>query len=126
MRRLTKMLISGTLIASMGLTAGAATFGLAIMNPYSSSLTSTVYTSVATSTPYVSPSVASPPTSYFLSAEPKSIYNATEIISNLTTPGRRYFTYRPGYGGANTSYYLSAFPAISSFNDYTVEGTWSA
>lgn len=126
MKRLTKMLISGTLIASMGLTAAAANYSILIKNPFTSSLNSTTEKLKATSSPYVSPSVASPPTGYFLAPERISTYEATNIIVDVTTPGRRNFTYKSGYGGANSSYYLSAFPRVSSFNDYWVNGDWSA
>ena len=124
MRRLTKMLISGTLIASMGLTAGAYSYKLNIMNPFNTSLTSTTTEQVSGSTPYVSPNVASSPTGYFLSARPESIDQATNIVGDITTPGRRYFTYKPGFGGSGNRYCLSAYPTEINFLDYVVQGTW--
>lgn len=126
MKRLTKMLISGTLIVSMGMTAAAASFNLRIKNPYTSSLTSTGLMEVTGSQPYVYPKVATPPTGYILSPKRFSTQEATNIIVDVTTPGKRFFTYQPNYGGAGSSYCLSAFPRVSSFNDYSVNGEWSA
>lgn len=124
MKRLTKMLISGTLIASMGLTAAAYNYGLNIKNPFNTSLTSTTTERVSGSTPYVSPNVASSPTGYFLSAQPESIDEATNILTNVTTPGRRNFTYKSGFGGSGSRYCLSAYPTELDFLDYVVQGTW--
>lgn len=79
----------------------------------------------AYTTPYVNPSVNTLPTAYYLSPTRLSSTDATNVIT-LSTPGKRNFTWKSGYGGVGQSYCLTAYPNMSGiWDDYTIRGTWS-
>ena len=78
----------------------------------------------ASTTPYVNSELNTLQTSYFLSPKPLSSIDATDV-KTFSTPGRRNFTWRTGYGGTQQSYCLSVYPDMSgSWAKYTVKGTW--
>ncbi len=124
MKRFSKLLIGGSLILTMGMSAAAYNYNLPIDNPFFGSLESTPDNQAATSSPFVNPSIASAPTGYFLSPQRQTSIKASNV-KTATTPGRMGFTYASGYGGSGTKYYLSAFPTEANYNDYVVYGTWS-
>lgn len=74
---------------------------------------------------FVNPSKASVPTNYFLSTDQKSYREVTNIITNVTTSGKRSFTYYDGYGGLGNRYCLSGYPTHWDYTPYSISGTWS-
>jgi|BioPla2DNA2_1021312.scaffolds.fasta_scaffold190362_1 hypothetical protein len=74
---------------------------------------------------FVNPAVSQVPTNYFLSPEPGSTRQATALIKNVSTSGKRYFEYYSSYGGIGTRYCLAAYPSNWDFDTYTTRGTWS-
>lgn len=81
----------------------------------------------AGTSPYVWPYISATPTNYFLSPKRKSATQATNIIQNVSSPGKRYFTYLPGYGGVDSLLCLSGYPTSTyyEFTTYRVYGEWS-
>lgn len=75
--------------------------------------------------PYVSPTVAATPTTYVLVPEQSTRYFATNIITSVSTAGRRNFTYNANYGGAGGTYYLAGHSTERNFIEYIVVGTWN-
>ncbi len=101
-------------------------YSLDIPTPRVHSMRSTnVYEKVSSAHPYVSPSKNTILTNYFLSTEGGSTITATNIIV-ADNPGKRSFSWQPGYGGVGTAYCLSAYPGVTGVYDaYNVEGTWA-
>lgn len=124
MKRLGKAIIAATMLMSVGITASAAHYTLRITYPIFGSLQSTdfMYT---TKSPYVQPEIHTVETVYYLSPERISSTKATELYSTSGT-SRHYFTYKSGYGGADTKVCLSANPLYADYESYTVRGDWSA
>ncbi|TYQ16695.1 UNVERIFIED_CONTAM: hypothetical protein Cloal_3263 [Acetivibrio alkalicellulosi] len=101
-------------------------FRLVIRPPFPGSMQSTSRQRVDyLNNAFVNPALSQVPTNYFLSPEPGSRIQATEVIENISTPGKRWFTYFSGYEGIGNRYCLSAYPANWNFDAYTTRGTWS-
>jgi hypothetical protein len=113
----------------MGITVTALAsqnFDFTIRPPFIGSMVSSNLVTVTTGmSPFVNPNVSATPTTYFLSPQRVSSTQATQLISNVSTAGRRNFTYLTGYGGVGNRYCLSAYPSNTSFLEYRVTGTWS-
>lgn len=125
-----KLLFIGLLaLTSLSLfpnTTSAANFSFSISPPFAGSMvSSSLVTKTSTSTPYVSPSHSTTPTNYFLSPQRGSSTQATSLVTNISTAGRRNLSYLSGYGGTNQRYCLSAYPSNTSFVRYSVSGTWA-
>ncbi|GAE29745.1 hypothetical protein [Halalkalibacter hemicellulosilyticus] len=87
----------------------AANYSFTFNPPFAGSLQSTTLVTKSSGTsPFVNPSHSSTPTNYFLSPTRFSSTTATNIVSNISTSGRRGFSYSSGYGGSGQSYCLSA------------------
>ena len=50
---------------------------------------------------------------------------ATDMLTNVSTAGYHYFTYRFEYG-SNQFYYLTALPYATSFDPFTISGEWDS
>lgn len=106
------------------LVSSAASFNFTFNPPFTGSLKSTSKVTVSSGLPYVNPSHSATPTSYFLSPTPGTAIEATNFITNISTSGTRFFTYKSGYGGTGQQYVLSAHPSNFDFVKYTVKGNW--
>lgn len=51
--------------------------------------------------------------------------DASYNITNITTSGKRSFTYYDGYGGIGNKYCLSGYPTHWDYTPYSISGTWS-
>lgn len=118
-----------TILLSISITVLAASsynYSFTLTPPYGGSLKSTARQTVKTGdSPFVHPNVSATPTNYFLSPLQLSTTQATNIVSNISTVGKRNFSYLSGYGGVGNSYCLSAYPTNIHFLEYRVTGTWS-
>ncbi|MBM7542337.1 hypothetical protein [Amphibacillus cookii] len=129
-KSIVRLLLTGLIVVtSLSLfpnTSSAASFSFTISPPFAGSLvSSSLVTKTSTSTPYVSPSHSATPTHYFLSPQRGSSTQATGLVTNISTAGRRNLSYLSGYGGTNQRYCLSAYPSNTSFVRYSVSGTWA-
>ena len=112
------------MICSASVIAAAYTF--TITPPYAGCIRYTTNSVAVTgSTPYVSPSVAATPTTYVIVPGKAAANYATNILTGISTAGRRNFTYNPGYGGSGQRYYLAAHSTETQFLQYKVTGTWN-
>ena len=115
------------LLCAMGMTASAASFNLLMKKPDASGNTIRYTTSMlSTSSPYVNPTVYAVPTTYFLALPNRDAYNVSTTVKEVSTPGRRSFTYYSGYGGSGQYYRMGAMPISRNYNEYRVNGSWSA
>lgn len=105
--------------------AFAASYNFPIVPPYSGCIQYSSGVQRTSGTPYVSPSVAATPTTYVIVPEQNTHNFATNIITSVSTAGRRNFTYNSGYGGTGHTYYLAGHSTERSFLAYTVRGTWN-
>ena len=118
------------LIVALGLlmitgSAMAYTYDFTFSPPYSGCMNSTGLNKLSGGTPYVYPKVSSTPTSYYLASTPYSgLTEVTNYIVNISTPGKRYFTYNSGEGYGNKRYCLSGYPTNYNFSMYNVYGDW--
>jgi len=114
------------LVFGMSVTAFAASFSFSFTPPFAGSMQSTFLQEVTSiNSAYVNPSHSATPTNYFLSPNQKSSTTATNILTDISTSGKRTFTYNSGYGGIGNKYCLSGYPSNWDFVDYTVSGSWS-
>lgn len=105
--------------------AFAASYNFIISPPYAGCVKFSNKIEVTGSTPYVNPSVAATPTTYVIVPKAATGVYATNIITGISTAGRRNFTYNSGYGGLKQSYYLAGHSTEIDFLTYTVKGTWA-
>ena len=103
----------------------AASYYFNIKPPYSGCIRYSAGVQRTSGTPYVSPTVAATPTTYVLVPEQSTRYFATNIITSVSTAGRRNFTYNANYGGAGGTYYLAGHSTERNFIEYIVVGTWN-
>lgn len=107
-------------------TFAASSYRLRLTYPFPGSMDSDgPETKVRGTTPFVNPDIATTATNYYLSPGAGSRDEATRQIRNVTTTGRRNFTYNSGYGGAGNVLYINGYPDRMEYRSYTATGTWS-
>lgn len=134
-KKIRAALLALMMVTALGTQAFAAQtardYDFSFKQPYSSSWrkTSGCYNPVRNYKPYVSPSTSSATTVYYLL--PKEVYDGKDVIPSATnyiytgSKGKKYFTYKSGYGGTGYKYYLAAYPADMNFLEYRINGTWA-
>ena len=102
--------------------------------PHGESLWSSSEQRVETNTradAYVTHNTATAPTSHVLrqrvGATTSPVYDplVTPTIVGFNTSGKRSFTYKAGYGGEGTKYYMDSYPTNTNFEMYTLSGEWN-
>lgn len=115
-----------SLVFAMSVSAFAASYTFNFKTPFVGSLLSTSAVAVKSlKTAYVNPNTSATPTTYFLGTTASVTTNATNYFTNVSTSGKRSFTYNAGYGGVGTQYKLAGYPSNFDFQNYKVAGTWS-
>jgi hypothetical protein len=128
-KRLISTVAGAILLLSVSASAFAASYNFYFQPPFAGSMNSSGPSTVATSnSAYVQPNNPNSftATNFFLNTSYNGSTNATNIITNVTTAGKRSFTYNSGYGGIGNSYYLSGYPSNFDFTNYEVFGGWSS
>lgn len=104
----------------------AASYTFTMIPPYDGCIRYSTGVHRTGGTPYVNPSVATIyPSTYVLVPQQSTRVLATKALTNISTAGRRNFTYNTGYGGNGQTYYLAGHCTEKKFEMYTVTGTWS-
>ena len=80
---------------------------------------------------YVTKNTHTAETSYVLSVREGASFRpgvdpfVTNKIEYKSGTGTFRFTYKSGYGGRGTKYYLSVYPSHTNFSEYDVSGFWN-
>ncbi len=114
--------------------AAAQSYAHTFKPPHAGSLWSSYEQIVETNTradAYVTHDTATVPTSHVLMLKKGTVTSplyddlVTNTITNFATAGKRFFTYKTGYGGQGSRYYMNSYPTKSEFPAYTLSGTWN-
>lgn len=125
-KRIVSFSIVLSLVYAMTATAFAASFDFHFTPPFTGSLNTTGLQEVTQlDAAYVNPSTSATPTTYYLATSSSNTIAATDFIKDVSTSGKRSFTYKTNYGGIGTKYKLGGYPSNFDFLEYDVEGTWS-
>lgn len=112
MKRFTVMALICCLMLGLASTAYAADFD----GDFSGSLNRTG-SGTATTNPYVSPSSYINATTFML-LQPGTSNIASTVLTNVTSPGYKAFTYQPGYGGGSQLYQMGGHPSNMNYSAY--------
>lgn len=126
-KRIVSFVAVMSLVFAMSATAAfAASYTFKFEGSFIGSLkTSSAQTVQTLNAAYVNPSASAVPTTYYLCTTASDTTNVTNWITDVSTAGKRSFTYNSGYGGVNNQYKLAGYPSNWDFVDYTVTGSWS-
>lgn len=114
--------------------AAAVSYTHTFKPPHGNSLWSTGEQIVETNTradAYITHKTATAPTSHVLrkkvgvTTSPVNDPLVTPTIVGFNTSGKRSFTYKTGYGGVGTRYYMDSYPTNTNFEMYTLSGEWN-
>lgn len=126
MRKIVSLVLAGVMLLGVG--AMAASFYQTFSPPkQGSGRVIAPQLASGSFSPYINPEVYSVKTLYVLT--PYSFYQYSTYASSFVeaaSPGRRSFTYNPGYGGAGSRIYLQGCPNTDEYYAYTVSGEWGA
>lgn len=125
-RRIVVSVLSILLVVGVPVSAAALDYDFVFKPPFAGSMLSTdLYDVEQADSAYVRPLISATPTTYFLSPTPFTSTEATNYVTDISTSGKRSFTYKSGYGSVGNEYCLSGFPSNYDFVRYYVYGDWS-